>query len=90
LCSKPRSLSGGQVKTTTTQSGGSWVVRISSTRRRGVAIYSPDEVDHFFIVDGDLTCYLIPLRVVGGYQAIYLRRYTTFIVGRGWLDRPEP
>ena len=75
-----------QVKTTTTTAGGSWAVRISSTRRTGTAIYSPDEVDHFFVVDGDLTYYLIPLRVVGGYQVIYLRRYGDYVVGRGLLD----
>jgi hypothetical protein len=71
-----------QVKTTTSRSGGSWAVRISSTRPRATVVYTPDEVDYFFLVDGDPTFYLIPLRVVGGYQVIYLNRYTSFIVGQ--------
>jgi PD-(D/E)XK nuclease superfamily protein len=77
-----------QVKTTTTKTGGSWAVRISSTGRKGVTVYSPDEVDQFFIIDGDLTCYLIPLSVVGGYQVINLRRYHAFVVPRTWSDSP--
>ena len=73
-----------QVKTTTSKANGSWVVRISSNRPSGTVVYTPDEVDHFFVVDGDLTCYLIPLRIVGGFQVIYLRRYTAFALP-GWL-----
>jgi hypothetical protein len=75
-----------QVKTTTTKASGSWAVRISSSRRKGTAVYSPEEVDYFFVVDGDMTFYLIPLQVVGGYQVIYLRRYGAFVVGRERLD----
>jgi PD-(D/E)XK nuclease superfamily protein len=77
-----------QVKTTRTRTrtDGSWAVRISSTRGKRVAVYTPDEVDHFFIIDGDLTYYLIPLEVVGGYQVIYLRRYLPYVVGRERLD----
>lgn len=72
-----------QVKSTTRRSHGAWVVRIASTRRRGAAVYTPDEVDDFFIVDGEMTFYLIPLPVVGGYQAIHLSHYVDFIVGHG-------
>lgn len=75
-----------QVKTTTTKVDGSWVVRISSTRGSGAAVYTPDEIDHFFVIDGDLTYYLIPLAVVGGYQVIYLRRYLNFVVDRERFD----
>jgi hypothetical protein len=70
-----------QVKTTTRRAGESWVVRIAGTRRRGVAAYSPDEIDHFFVLDGELSCYVIPLHVVGGLQVIHLRRYAAFRVG---------
>jgi len=73
-----------QVKTTTSKANGSWVVRISSNRPRGTIVYTPEEVDHFFVVDGDLRCYLIPLRIVGGFQVIYLRRYAAFALP-GWL-----
>jgi hypothetical protein len=59
---------------------------IAGTRRRGAAVYSPDEIDYFFVVDGELTCYFIPLRVVGGYQEIHLRRYAAFIVGTARFD----
>jgi len=70
-----------QVKTTTTRAGDTWAARISSNRPRGTVVYTPDEVDYFFVIDGELTCYLIPLAVVGGYQLIHLRRYAQFAVG---------
>jgi len=43
--------------------------------------YDPDLVDFFFILDGDLTMYVIPSRVIAGRVAILLRNYTEFIVG---------
>jgi hypothetical protein len=33
---------------------------------------SRDEIDDFFIIDGELMCYLIPVAVVGGLHAIHL------------------
>jgi hypothetical protein len=63
-----------QVKTTRTRAGDSWKVYLSTTRgeRR---TYGPDEIDDFFIVDGDLNYYLIPVAAVGGLHAIHLNAY---------------
>jgi hypothetical protein len=63
-----------QVKTTTTRVGGSWKVYLSSVQRDRRP-YSPDEVDDFFVIDGDLNYYLIPLKAVGGLLAIHLSSY---------------
>lgn len=38
-------------------------------------------IDLFFIMDGDLTMYLIPSRVIAGRVAILLRTYEKYIVG---------
>ncbi len=35
----------------------------------------------FFIVDGDLTMYLIPSQVIAGRVQILLRRYRKYVVG---------
>ena len=43
--------------------------------------YDPDEVDFFFIVDGDLTMYLIPSRVIAGRVGIVPGNYSEFSVG---------
>ena len=66
-----------QVKTTTVQVGTTWQVFLSACRgeRR---TYDPDEIDEFFIIDGRLTYYLIPIRVVGGLQAIHLSAYEQY------------
>jgi hypothetical protein len=63
-----------QVKTTRTRAGDSWKVYLSTTRgeRR---TYDPDEIDDFFVIDGDLNYYLIPVAVVGGLHAIHLNAY---------------
>jgi hypothetical protein len=37
--------------------------------------------DWFFIVDGDLTIYLIPSRIIAGRVGILLRTYTRYTVG---------
>lgn len=68
-----------QVKTTTTKAGDSWKVYISmsgSVRRT----YGPEEIDDFFVIDGDFQLYVIPIAKVGGLQAIHLNRYQEFIV----------
>ena len=41
----------------------------------------PDEIDLFFIVDGDMTMYLIPSRAIAGRVRILLRTYQKYIVG---------
>jgi len=38
-------------------------------------------IDSFFIVDGDLTMYLIPSQVIAGRVQILLRAYGKYIVG---------
>jgi len=35
--------------------------------------YDPEEIDSFFIMDGDLTMYVIPSCAVGGYRTLLLR-----------------
>jgi len=43
--------------------------------------YDPEEIDSFFIMDGDLTMYVIPSCAVGGYRTLLLRSYARYIVG---------
>jgi hypothetical protein len=64
-----------QVKSTTWRDGSGFAVSLSNSRRGGRAAYSTDEIDSFFVVDQDLTAYLIPVSHVAGYQAINLRNY---------------
>lgn len=66
-----------QVKTTTTRVGATWKVYLS-TSSGGRRTYGPDEIDVFFIVDGDMNYYLIPVVAVGGLHAIHLRGYDRF------------
>ena len=68
-----------QVKTTTVRTGSSWTVWLSTTGH-GRTTYDVDEIDEFFVVDGDLDFYLLPVAVVGGLHAIRLSAYTEFRV----------
>jgi hypothetical protein len=43
--------------------------------------YDPDEIDLFFIVDGDMIMYLIPSRAIAGRVGILLRTYQKYTVG---------
>lgn len=72
-----------QVKTTRTRAGDSWKVYLSTTRgeRR---TYDPDEIDDFFIIDGDLNYYLIPVAVVGGLHAVHLNAYGRYRQARAF------
>jgi hypothetical protein len=81
-----------QVKTATFRNDGTFVATLSNSRRAGRVVYDVDEIDRFFVIDGQLNAYLIPFADVSGYQAIYLRNYRAFLVGeRGnWLDEPKP
>jgi hypothetical protein len=77
------------VKTTTYNNDGR-VVQVgrrpySVGNRARLVPYDPDQVDFFFIVDGDLTMYLIPSRVIAGRVGILLGNYSEFIVGRAAL-----
>jgi hypothetical protein len=85
LVAMPDGIKRVQVKTTTFQQDG-WAVQVgrrpySIGNRARLVPYDPDLVDFFFILDGDLTMYLIPSRVIAGRVAILLRNYTEFIVG---------
>ena len=66
-----------QVKTTTVRAGGTWKVYLSTSHRER-RTYDPDEIDDFFIIDGELVCYLIPVVAVGGLHAIHLGGYVQF------------
>jgi hypothetical protein len=60
-----------QVKTTTARAARTWKVYLS-TSGKGRRTYGPDEIDDFFVIDGDLDFYLIPAVVVAGVQAVHL------------------
>ena len=76
-----------QVKTTTAKQGSSWTVWISNTGKARAA-YDPDEIDYFFVIDGDLNFYLIAVAAVGGLTAIHLSAYGDYLVPREVLE-PE-
>ena len=64
-----------QVKTATVKQGTSFTAWISTTGGLRRKTYDPDEIDHFFVIDGDFAYYLIPASVVGGLTAIQLSAY---------------
>jgi hypothetical protein len=66
-----------QVKTTRLETPAGWVVSLSTTSG-GRRVYDPDDIDYFFVVDGDLEYYLIPVASVGGMHSITLSRYAQF------------
>jgi hypothetical protein len=74
------------VKTTTFRSKDGWLAQIG---RRPYSVGNnalllpcdPEVIELFFIVDGDLTIYLIPSRVIAGRVQILLRTYRKYIVG---------
>jgi hypothetical protein len=66
-----------QVKTTTVKQLGAWTAWISNSGRER-ATYGPDEIDYFFVIDGDFGYYLIPVAAVGGLTAIRLAAYSEY------------
>ncbi|MET3963775.1 hypothetical protein ABIE44_003709 [Marmoricola sp. OAE513] len=70
-----------QVKTTRLREGGSWKVSLLSGRRT-TPTYSPDEIDEFFVIDGDLRYYAIPISTVGGLSALNLNKYEKYLVSQ--------
>lgn len=75
-----------QVKTTTFTGKDGWHVIVSrrsysAGNRMPRTPYDPDLIDLFFLVDGDLTMYLIPSRVIAGRIIILLRAYTQYVIG---------
>jgi hypothetical protein len=86
LATAPEGIRRIQVKTTTYKSAHGWQVSIgrrpySAGNLARLTPYDPDEIDFFFVIDGDLAMYLIPSRVVAGRVVISLRAYTNYIVG---------
>lgn len=83
----PQGLKRVQVKATTSRdSRGCWTVRIGhrpdgSSSNADFLAYEADEVDLFFIVDGDLLLYLIPRAEIQGQKQLRLRRYRDYVVG---------
>jgi hypothetical protein len=86
LVSVPEGIKRVQVKTTTCFGKDGWTVAVGrrpysiGNRERRVP-YDPELIDWFFIMDGDLTIYLIPARVIAGRVSILLHTYTKYIVG---------
>ena len=86
LVSMPDGVKRVQVKTTTYNGKDGWVVQVgrrpySVGNREPLIPYDPDLLDFFFILDGDLTMYLIPSRVLAGRVMVLLRNYSKYIVG---------
>jgi len=85
LVSMPDGVKRVQVKTTTYYKDG-WAVQVgrrpySAGNRGRLVPYDPDLVDFFFILDGELTMYVIPSRVIAGRVVILLSNYSEFVVG---------
>ena len=86
VVSAPDGVKHVQVKTSTTRSRGTWIVRIgrrphSAGNQAPLTTYDPDEIDLFFIVGGDLNVYLIPSRDIAGRTSILVRAYQRYLVG---------
>ncbi|KAA9393043.1 hypothetical protein FCK90_14345 [Kocuria coralli] len=71
-----------QVKTTTVRAGHTWKVYLSTARRERKT-YDPDEIDDFFIIDGDLNYFLIPVSAVGGLHLIHVGAYDRYRMASG-------
>lgn len=85
LASMPDGIKRVQVKTTTYYKNG-WAVVVgrrpySVGNREPLVPYDPEQIDFFFILDGDLNIYVIPSRVIAGRVGIMLSNYEEFIVG---------
>lgn len=70
-----------QVKTSRQRRGGSWVAALNSTSRK-CRVYDPDDIDSFFVIDGDLNYFWLPVAVVGGLQQVNLNKYVEFRLDR--------
>jgi PD-(D/E)XK nuclease superfamily protein len=88
LADTPQGITRVQAKTTTSATKNyGWMAGVGhhpdthSKKKSYVLAYSPDEIDLFFIVDGDMTLYLIPSRAIAGRVGISLRTYRKYIVG---------
>lgn len=96
LVSMPDGVKRVQVKTTTYNSKNGWMIQVgrrpySAGNNAHLVPYDPELIDLFFIVDGDLSLYLIPCQVIAGRVGLLLRSYTGYIVGNAaGLMAPRP
>jgi hypothetical protein len=89
LVDRPTGTCRVQVKTTTMSTKNGWTATVGhhpdTHARTGLGhrlvAYDPEFIDLFFVLDGDLTMYLIPSRAVAGRVRILLRTYKKYIVG---------
>jgi len=87
LVEAPAGISRVQVKTTTFATKEGWTVGVgrhpdTHAKKTGRRVaYDPDVIDLFFIIDGDLTMYLIPSRAIAGRVGLTLRTYRKYVVG---------
>ncbi len=77
-----------QVKTTTCRGGSSWIANIRSSGDARTP-YDPDDIDQFFVVDGDLNYYLIPVAVVAGLTSIQVSTYNAYRLPNGLAGTVE-
>ncbi|MFI7643440.1 group I intron-associated PD-(D/E)XK endonuclease [Nonomuraea sp. NPDC049400] len=71
-----------QVKTCMVPSGEVTIAhRLAGTVKGALVPYSAADVDEFFILDGNLSIYLIPIDKVEGKLRISLRKYRRYCVG---------
>ena len=95
IVGRNRELSRVQVKTCSRRAKG-WQVSLTTSGHptggnHARTFYDPDEIDSFFVIDGDLNYYVIPIASVGGLSGISLSAYQRFRVGRSILELPlEP
>jgi hypothetical protein len=96
LVSEPDGIKRVQVKTTTHNSKNGWMIQVgrrpySVANNARLVPYDPDVIDWFFVVDGELSMYLIPSQIIAGRVMILLRTYHKYIVGNAaGLMMPRP
>jgi hypothetical protein len=86
LAGTPEGIRKVQVKTTTFANKDGWMATVghhpdTHSKKGQLLAYDPDEIDLFFIVDGDMKMYLIPSRAIAGRVRIVLRTYQKYVVG---------
>jgi hypothetical protein len=75
-----------QVKTTTHRFKDNWLVTVghhpdTHAKKGHLLAYDPDVIDLFFIIDGNMTMYLIPSRALAGRVRVLVRTYKRYVVG---------
>lgn len=87
LVTLPTGLQRVQVKSSASRTKtGTWKVSVgrrpySLDKTAGHAPYDPDELDYFFVIDGDGAIYFIPSQAVAGRTSIFIRPYAQYRVG---------